>query len=217
MSTPTCHLTRALIGPRTVYARGLHDAYAWHQLVWKAFPGRDGEARDFLTRLDDKPGGMQLLIVSPAEPTRPDWLSEYDEWESKAIPSGFFQARCYRFQLHANPTVKRVVRDAAGVRKKGGKREAIKGEAELRAWLQRKGEAGGFRLPESAPPEVFSDVRHFAKKPKSGQAMNGTHGAVEFSGILEVTDPMLFLTHTFTKGIGSAKAFGFGLLVLAPV
>lgn len=217
MSTPTCYLTRALVGPRTVFARGLHDAYAWHQVVWKAFPGRDGEARDFLTRLDDKPGGTQLLIVSPTEPTRPDWLTEHDEWKTKAIPSGFFQARRYRFQLHANPTIKRVVRDAAGNRKKNGKREAIKGDAELRAWLRRKCEAGGFSVPESAPPEIFSDVSHFTKKAKTSQAVTGTHGAVDFSGILEVTDPALFLSQTFIKGIGSAKAFGFGLLVLAPL
>ncbi len=217
MSGTPSHLTRVLIGPRTVFARGLHDTYAWHQLVWKAFPGRDGEARDFLTRLDDKPGGTQLLIVSSTEPARPDWLGEHDQWQSKAIPIGFFQARRYRFQLHANPTIKRVVRDAAGNRKKNGKRESIKGEVELRGWLQRKGEAGGFSLPDSAPPEIFSDVSRFSKRPKTGQSMTGILGAVDFSGILEVTDPGLFLSQTFTKGIGSAKAFGFGLLVLAPV
>lgn len=217
MNSPTCFLTRALIGPRTVFACGLHDAYAWHQLVWRAFPGRDGQDRDFLTRLDDKPKGAQLLIVSPVEPTPPDWLTDHDEWETKAIPSGFFQARRYRFQLHANPTVKRVVRDAAGNKKKNGRREAITDVAELGAWLQRKGETGGFRLPESTPPEVFSDLSHFTKKPKGGQPLTGTHGAVDFSGLLEITDPDLFLSHTFAKGIGSAKAFGFGLLVLAPV
>lgn len=217
MIPPTCFLTRALIGPRTVFARGLHDAYAWHQLVWKAFPARDGDARDFLTRLDDKPKGTQLLIVSPTEPVRPDWLTDHDEWETKPIPSDFFQARRYRFQLHANPTVKRVVRDAAGNRKKNGRREAITDEADLRAWLHRKGEAGGFRLTESPLPEVFSDLSQFTKHPKSGLAMNGTHGTADFSGLLEVTDPALFLSQTFAKGIGSAKAFGFGLLVLAPV
>ncbi len=216
MSVSPYYLTRALIGPRTVYARGLRDGYAWHQLVWKAFPGRDGATRDFLTRLDDKPGGAQLLMVSTTEPLRPDWLGEQDEWQSKIIPSGFFQAKSYRFQLHANPTVKRVVRDAAGVRKKGGKREAIKTEAGLRAWLERKGEAGGFRLPDSIPLEIFCQASHFSKKPKTGRPISGTHGAVDFSGILEVTDPALFF-QTFSKGIGSAKAFGFGLLVLAPV
>jgi len=46
--------------------------------------------------------------------------------------------------------------------------------------------------------------------------MQGVHYAVEFQGVLTVTDPALFRT-TFTTGIGSAKAFGFGLLALAPV
>jgi len=217
MIAPTCYLTRALIDPSTIYSRGLKDTYAWHQLVWKAFPKRDGKERDFLTRLDDKPNGTQILIVSPTEPTRPDWLSGQDEWETKAIPSGFFQVRRYRFQLHANPTVKRVIRDAAGNRKKNGKRESIKGEDGLRAWLQRKGESGGFFVLESAPLEIFSGVSHFSKTSKNSHPTNGTHGAVDISGILEVTDPVIFLTNTFSKGIGSAKAFGFGLLVLAPV
>lgn len=39
--------------------------------------------------------------------------------------------------------------------------------------------------------------------------------AVRFEGILTVTDPDTFRT-TVATGIGSAKAFGFGLLSLAP-
>jgi CRISPR system Cascade subunit CasE len=38
---------------------------------------------------------------------------------------------------------------------------------------------------------------------------------VEFQGVLELTDPAIF-HETFARGIGSAKAFGFGLIVLAP-
>jgi CRISPR system Cascade subunit CasE len=45
--------------------------------------------------------------------------------------------------------------------------------------------------------------------------MRGMHSAVEFQGALNVTDPAKF-HETFTRGIGSAKAFGFGLLVIAP-
>lgn len=40
--TPTCWLTRAVITPRTLFARGIKDAYTWHQLVWQAFPGQMG-------------------------------------------------------------------------------------------------------------------------------------------------------------------------------
>jgi CRISPR-associated protein Cas6/Cse3/CasE subtype I-E len=39
---------------------------------------------------------------------------------------------------------------------------------------------------------------------------------VVLCGVLTVTDPAKF-HDTFTRGIGSAKAFGFGLLVIAPI
>jgi CRISPR system Cascade subunit CasE len=50
---------------------------------------------------------------------------------------------------------------------------------------------------------------------KNGAA-HGTHSAVEFQGELTVTHPAQ-LRATVATGIGSAKAFGFGLLVLAPL
>ena len=45
---------------------------------------------------------------------------------------------------------------------------------------------------------------------------HGLHAAVELQGVLEVTDPAQF-RDTFRRGLGPAKAFGFGLLVLAPL
>ncbi len=42
------------------------------------------------------------------------------------------------------------------------------------------------------------------------------HAATEFQGLLEVTDTAAF-HHAFTAGIGSARAFGFGMLCLAPL
>jgi CRISPR system Cascade subunit CasE len=215
MSAEACYLTRAVISARTIVGRGIRDTYAWHQLVWRAFPGRDGAPRDFLTRLDDKPAGTQLLIVSPLLPLRPNWLEERDAWDSRPISPSFFQARRYRFQLRANPTVKRVVRDVAGVRKKNGRREPITGTTELHAWLDRKGTAGGFRVCDEPLLDVWNEHQRFTKTPRQGTAIHGTHNVAEFTGALEVTDPPLFHS-TFCKGIGSAKAFGFGLLVLAP-
>jgi CRISPR system Cascade subunit CasE len=43
----------------------------------------------------------------------------------------------------------------------------------------------------------------------------GLHSAVEYESLMTVTDPARF-HDAFTHGIGSAKAFGFGLLVIAP-
>ncbi len=215
---PVCWLTRAIITPRTLFNRGIRDAYTWHQLVWQAFPGRDGKTRDFLTRLDDKPGGAQLLVVSPVEPRRPDWLCAADAWESKPIPPAYFQPRRYRFQLRANPTHK-PVKDKDGqyiAEAKKRKRRAITGDAELATWLRRKGEAGGFRLCNESELEIWRDAQRFEKRRVDGTHHPGVHSTVDFSGVIEITDPALFLSATFSKGLGSAKAFGFGLLVLAP-
>src|SRR5947209_3798572 len=46
------HITQIILDFATAARLRLCDCYDWHQAVWKAFPGRDGEARDFLTRLD---------------------------------------------------------------------------------------------------------------------------------------------------------------------
>jgi CRISPR system Cascade subunit CasE len=216
---PVCWLTRGLITPHTLFAQGIKDAYTWHQLVWRAFPDRDGERRNFLIRLDDKPRGIQLLIVSSIEPTRPDWLSAADLWETKPIPPAYFQVRHYRFQLRANPTHK-PTKDMDGnyiADAKKRKRRAITNETALAEWLHRKGNAGGFRLCEDAPLEIWTTTQPFEKHTADGRRFSGLHNAVDFSGILEITNPPLFLNDTFAKGIGSAKAFGFGLLVLAPL
>jgi CRISPR system Cascade subunit CasE len=52
---------------------------------------------------------------------------------------------------------------------------------------------------------------YFSKKGHSGY-----HGGVQFRGTLAVGDPVRF-AETYHSGIGSAKGFGFGLLLLAPL
>jgi CRISPR-associated protein Cas6/Cse3/CasE subtype I-E len=61
--------------------------------------------------------------------------------------------------------------------------------------------------------------KEFFWKPRNGgntKAMPGVVQGIEFRGVLEVTDRARFF-QTFRSGVGSAKAFGFGLLVLAPI
>jgi CRISPR-associated protein Cas6/Cse3/CasE subtype I-E len=52
---------------------------------------------------------------------------------------------------------------------------------------------------------------HFTRNGKRGK-----HVSVDFQGILNVTNQDRF-KKAFCKGIGSAKAFGFGLLMLQPI
>lgn len=204
------YLTQANIDYEVAIKRGLRDSYAWHQKIWEAFPERDGEARDFLTRLDDTDSRFRLLVLSESLPVRPDWCPS-DCWRTKEMGDDFLDHGTFQFSLLANATLKKVVRNADGTRQKNGKRIPVVGDDELTAWLQRKAEAHGFSLGTS-DLKISSMPRHyFIKKGKSG-----LHQGTNFQGILKVTDPALF-REALLKGIGTAKAFGFGMLCLSPI
>jgi CRISPR system Cascade subunit CasE len=203
------HLTQITLDFATAVRLRLRDCYDWHQAVWKAFPDRNGERRDFLTRLDRRRDGFRLLIVSPSEPTQPEWCPS-DSWRSKPIPETYFTRRRYAFQLCANPTKKVTKLGADGQPTKNGKRVPLRAREEFLGWINRKGEEGGFAV-DTESLRTFSRGREYFEK----AGIRGLHSAVEFQGVLKVTEPAKF-HETFTRGIGSAKAFGFGLLIIAP-
>jgi CRISPR system Cascade subunit CasE len=153
--------------------------------------------------------GYRLLIVSATEPHRPDWCPTHC-FQTKIIPDAFFSHGHYRSSLLANPT-KKVRSDKAGSRKKNGRRVPLGKREDLVAWMQRETQAGGFRF-DPATLRTIPRGREYFHKPGA----HGLHAAVEFQGILEVTDAALF-RETVRRGLGSAKAFGFGLLVVAPI
>jgi CRISPR system Cascade subunit CasE len=206
------HLTQVTLDFATAARLRLRDCYDWHQAVWKAFPGREGLRREFLTRLDRRREGFRLLIVSPSEPVRPEWCPpDAESWRTKPISERYFTCRRYVFQLWANPTKKVSKEGPDGTLTKNGRRVPLGKREELVQWIKRKGDQGGFTVNE-ATLRTFSRGREYFRK--NGQ--DGLHSAVEFEGVLSVTDPAKF-HETFTRGIGSAKAFGFGLLVIVPI
>jgi CRISPR system Cascade subunit CasE len=205
------YLTQVTLDFATAARLRLHDCYDWHQAVWKAFPGRDGDRREFLTRLDRRREGFRLLIASPTQPVRPDWCpADAESWKTKPIPETYFTRSRYAFQLCANPT-KKVASRRDGTVTKNGRRVPLGKREELVEWILRKGERGGFAV-ELPTVRTFSRGREYFDR----KGERGLHSAVEFQGVLTVTDPAKF-HETFKRGIGSAKAFGFGLLVIAPI
>jgi CRISPR system Cascade subunit CasE len=203
------YLAKIEIDHETAYKAGLRDSYAWHQKSWLAFPGRDSEERDFLTRLDEIDGGFRLLLLSATSPIRPAWCPE-PSWECKEIAPAFFTHATYRFSLMANPAKK--VRSAPDGRLlKNSRRVGLSKREDLLDWLRRKGEAGGFTFEAEKTHTIPRPRQAFLKK---GQA--GLHTATEFIGLLTVTDASAF-QEAVTQGIGPAKAFGFGMLCLSPV
>ena len=112
---------------------------------------------------------------------------------------GFTAAQRLRFRLRANPTFKR-----------GRRRLAWLHEEEQLAWLQRQGERGGVAVLQTR-----SVAEGFVRMAPAGRSCGVlTCHAVLYDGFLAVTDPPL-LVESVVRGVGSGKAFGFGLLSLA--
>ncbi len=203
------HLTKIEVEHETAFKAGLRDNYDWHQKIWQAFPGRNDASRDFLSRLDEIDGGLRLLLLSETEPIRPPWCPD-TAWQSKSISPSFFNHPTYRFSLLANPTKK--VRSAPdGSLLKNSRRVPLVKREDLLDWLTRKGSQHGFTYDPKTLKTVPRPRQTFIKKGKAG-----IHTATEFIGQLTVTDPDVF-QHAALAGIGSAKAFGFGMLCLSPL
>lgn len=207
----TLYLTQMMVPhEHAVRVLRIRDSYDWHQRVWQAFSGRHGHSRDFLIRIDRLDDAFRVLILSQSPAGRPDWCPD-DCFGTKRVPEDFLGHRRYRFSLLANPTKKLRMTAADGTRKKNGRRVPITQRVDLVRWLADKGDRGGFAIDADAVRIVPRGREHFLRG-----GSHGTHGAVEFQGELTVTDATLFHT-TVSTGIGSAKAFGFGMLVITPV
>jgi CRISPR system Cascade subunit CasE len=141
----------------------------------------------------------------------------------------------YRFRLRVNPT-RRVHRRATTgpdpakgrLRREKpeamGKRVELTREADQIEWLRRQAERAGFhivsvrRLPDW--PESKADVpaltaSHTWKIRGFKRGTQLSLFSVLFEGVLEITDAEAFRC-TLQKGIGPGKAFGCGLLSIAP-
>jgi CRISPR system Cascade subunit CasE len=123
-----------------------------------------------------------------------------------SVEPEFRTGDCYRFRLRANPTVKKQ-----DEKHRNGYRAGLVREEDQLKWLRDKGlQQCGFELLEA---RISPEAKITSRKGSSGPVM--TFLAVRFDGLLRVTDPEKFL-EAVQSGIGPAKAFGFGLLSLAP-
>ena len=178
--------------------QGLGNPYKLHQWIWNALPDAPNAARDFLFRSDVVGDILRILLLSARPPVSQGNIT----WKTTEISSTFLGHGAYRFRLRANPTFRRT---------KDHRRLAIFTDPELREWFVRKIEAAGCEVREielSAPRKLLFR--------KGGGNTPGTIYAVDASGVLTVHNEDAFRS-AFNAGIGSAKAFGFGLLMLQPI
>ncbi len=215
----------------------LDGSYGEHQWLWQFFPSPAGTPRDFLFRRRDSDGLPRFYVVSQRTPR-----TDSDAWHVQCrpyrphVPDG---ARL-SFELRVNPVVART--DEKGSRRHDVVMDAKKRLLAARGltnwagwmsdrttadgqpdpppplyelvhsactdWLAHRAEQHGFALDESTV-SVAAYEQHGGKR---GQLRFST---VDLMGELIVTDAERFAI-TLARGIGRAKAFGCGLLLVRP-
>lgn len=225
--------------------RDVGDCHNLHRTILKAFPQNENEekkARDefnvlYRMDVDRRRSGISLLVQSCI---KPDWsklpdgylLTDTVEENPSCKPlhetySELKDGQRLRFRLRANPT-RRLNEKLNGKdtdSKKRGKRVDIRDESEQIKWLKRKGEACGFQLVHLRLNADISNVHAGHEEKIEGRKivsdeksqtnrMRLTFGSVLFDGELVITNAEQF-RQTLIDGIGSGKAYGFGLLSIA--
>ena len=217
------YLSRIRLSPEA--ARDRHfwtlfeNPYRLHQEIWNLFSDHPDRRRDFLYRLESDRGRPILYALSEREPRPAPSFQGLWKVESRPLRPALQPGDRLRFSLRANPVVTRdgsrhdlvmdLKKDLAkrGVPKADWPSEAALAQQAGERWLTRRAADHGFA------PEHVLVVRHEVltfPKPSGAQVRLAV---CDFEGTLSVTDPALFLA-MLRQGLGPAKGFGCGLLLL---
>lgn len=224
------YLSRVSIDPSRVNAAQLAkdvcvNAYREHQHLWRLFDVDADAERDFLFCREQPASGFpRFYLLSGRQPLHANnvWKIETKDYQP-AIRSGQQLA----FSLRVNPIITR--RDAEGrqcrhdvvmdLKHRTGFKKMSVSERPLlntlvqqagQEWLQKRAERHGFSF---VPGQVLVEGYQQHRATKKGGQKPIRYSTLDFTGLLTVTDTVLF-QQSLMQGIGPAKAFGCGLLMV---
>lgn len=188
------------------------EAYRDHALIWKLFPG-DGLPRDFIFR---SLAQEQAYYVVSARP--PVAQPELFDIQCKPYLPQLAAGDWLRFDLRANPTLS--VRGEDGKSRRHdvlmhAKRSASSERplAELldaagREWIVRRAESWGLALSDETLQQDGYRQQRLRRKQRIIE-----YSTLDYQGLARVVDP-LRLQQALFEGVGHAKGFGCGLLLV---
>jgi CRISPR system Cascade subunit CasE len=217
------HLTRFEINTARRGAKDLlRSPQRLHAAVLAAFPyGEAGTsaAGRVLWRLDQHDRQALLYLVSPTTPDlthlveQAGWPStqSWDTRDYTPLLARLGPGDEWGFRLRANPIFHR----ATGPGKRGQRLGHVT-VGHQTEWLRRQTERHGFEVVKGVEDESDVAVTHREILKFHRQDRLVTVATAVFQGRLRITDPDAFRS-ALTTGIGPAKAYGCGLLTIAPV
>jgi len=224
--------------------RDLINCQKLHARIMSAFPksgGGGGARAEFgvLYRVeveDDEAVENKYLKVLVQSRIEPAWhkVSENEARdyfaakpkvkEVERLYAAITAGQVFSFRLRANVTRKIKTKSDPDGRRRNGNRVQLWDESRQLDWLARKAAAGGFEIVTANLNGIKSYPAAQAnpggtikgrKEGPTGGPIPLTFGGVLFEGLLKVTDAGAF-RETLAAGVGPAKAYGFGLLSVAP-
>lgn len=192
----------------------IRNPYDLHRQLWRLFPGQARETRargeqdrqGFLFRIENQGTGRpaRLLVQSRQAPVHADGVLLLGSREIQPAPSA---GQRLAFLLTANPV--KTITDDERAAKPGKQSEKCRvplfREDDRRSWLARK--LAGAATLESADIVPHAPI-YFRKGKYPGKLVTCT-----FEGVLRVDEPER-LTRLLDNGLGPAKGFGCGLLLV---
>jgi CRISPR system Cascade subunit CasE len=201
-----------------------NEGYAAHQFLWELFPGNPQAKRDFLFRSEKKDGWPLYFLLSKQLPVS---NSEIFKIETKIFDPNITVGQRLEFNLRANPV---IAKHSEGM--KNSKHHDVWMDAKLQAkekkltaketdlfvkkrtaqWVINRSNRNGFVINENElQVETYQQNRIYKKGVQEVR-----YSTVDYHGILTVSDVDKFKNALF-DGVGRAKAFGCGLLLVKPI
>lgn len=207
--------------------------YASHQLLWKLFTEQN--QRNFLFReeqangLNSQKGMPEYLLLSH---TAPEPGSDIFQVETKHFAPKLVAGDKLAFRLRANPTISSKTGDGKSLRgqrhdvmmhaRKSAEAEGITDQTIIRQlmdqaaldWLTKDERAAGMGVRFDTIPSIIASSQHRTSKKNQPSAIR--FSSVDYEGVITVAEPDVLLNQ-IAAGIGRAKAFGCGLMLLRRV
>ncbi|GFM37359.1 type I-E CRISPR-associated protein Cas6/Cse3/CasE [Desulfovibrio psychrotolerans] len=217
-------ISKLVLDPRHAARSGLYDT---HRLLWNLFADRPDRKRDFLFREQDDP--HTFLTVSHRQPHDAEgwWTTQIKPYAPKLQ-----QGEGIAFSLRANAVVKRnidgkqrrfdVMQDAR-IRLQERQPGIDASDLPVRAglaqsagmeWLLKRQQELGLSIDPGCVQVDGCRVERFIKRnPHAGRSHTISLGIMDMQGTAQVEDPQKLLRVLF-QGVGPAKGFGCGLLLV---